>query len=392
MMDAQPEVTWSMRPYLIDFLIEMHASFDFQPETLFVSVALMDRYLSKRVVLKKHYQLAGAAAMWIASKYEDAKDSVPSSAELVTMCCNSLDESAFHQMESHILSTLNYALGAPSHETWLRTYLGRSTTTDAAAVARLLLELSLYHRDFVALKASAVTRASLWLAQLIHSSSKPLAATVVHAQRVLDSEAAHAATLLHRHLATDKQSGILYRKHAKAYAIIRDAFQRTRAAQMLLSPSPQRNKFATALPLHTPPHSGGHALPGFGGSGAAAMSPTPSLWLTPRSMSAVSVSTDEEDDGPPTPCTVMSPLPSTDGEAMHRGNATVDVDLDLDLGLGLDVVGMRLRCSESAPERSVPAPNSLHLTLDGADASAPSKHVASVVPLSGPQIVVNHGL
>jgi hypothetical protein len=51
---------------------------------------IVDRYVSKRVVYKKHYQLVGCAALWIAAKFEDAKDRVPTVRELADMCCTSL--------------------------------------------------------------------------------------------------------------------------------------------------------------------------------------------------------------------------------------------------------------------------------------------------------------
>ena len=63
-----------MRPYLVDFLIEAHAAFQLLPETLFLAVNLLDRYCSKRVVYKRHYQLVGCAALLIAAKYGDRKE------------------------------------------------------------------------------------------------------------------------------------------------------------------------------------------------------------------------------------------------------------------------------------------------------------------------------
>jgi hypothetical protein len=67
----QREIQWFMRPYLIDFLIEAHSAFSLLPETLFLTVNLLDRYCSKRVVYKQHYQLVGCAALLIAAKYGD---------------------------------------------------------------------------------------------------------------------------------------------------------------------------------------------------------------------------------------------------------------------------------------------------------------------------------
>ena len=69
-MDMQPELQWYMRPYLVEFLVEIHQQFRLRPEVLYLSLNIVDRYVSKRVVFKKHYQLVGCAALWIAAKYE----------------------------------------------------------------------------------------------------------------------------------------------------------------------------------------------------------------------------------------------------------------------------------------------------------------------------------
>ena len=107
LMDVQPELHWFMRPYLVDFLIEIHQTFRLLPETLYLTMNIVDRYVSKRIVYKRHYQLVGCAALLIAAKFEDAKDRVPTVQELSQMCCNAYDASAFTQMEGHVLSTLS---------------------------------------------------------------------------------------------------------------------------------------------------------------------------------------------------------------------------------------------------------------------------------------------
>lgn len=87
-----------MRPYLIDFLVEIHSQYRLRPETLYLAVNIADRYTSKRIVYKRHYQLVGCAALWIAAKFEDAKDRVPTVQDLCAMTCNAYDASAFIQV------------------------------------------------------------------------------------------------------------------------------------------------------------------------------------------------------------------------------------------------------------------------------------------------------
>jgi len=69
MMDLQPELEWYMLPFLVDFMIEVHSQFRMSPYTLHLAINLINRYVSKRVVFKKHYQLVGCAALWIAAKF-----------------------------------------------------------------------------------------------------------------------------------------------------------------------------------------------------------------------------------------------------------------------------------------------------------------------------------
>lgn len=120
LIDQQPELQWYMRPYLVDFLIEIHQQHRLRPETLYLALNIVDRYVSKRIVFKvspspsvagrsdaccaqKHYQLVGCAALWIAAKFEDEKSRNMTVGELCQMCCGAYDESAFIQMEGHLL-------------------------------------------------------------------------------------------------------------------------------------------------------------------------------------------------------------------------------------------------------------------------------------------------
>ncbi|GKU12705.1 unnamed protein product, partial [Fusarium langsethiae] len=101
MIDTQPYIQWYMRPYLIDFLIEAHTELGLLPETLFLTMNLVDRYCSKRVVYKEQYQLLGCAALLIATKYTEKKDRIPSSIELHDFCCGLYAHGMFARMEMH---------------------------------------------------------------------------------------------------------------------------------------------------------------------------------------------------------------------------------------------------------------------------------------------------
>ncbi|KAI2638538.1 cyclin [Xylaria nigripes] len=168
LIDMQREIQWFMRPYLIDFLIEAHAAFALLPETLFLTVNLLDRYCSKRVVYKQHYQLVGCAALLIAAKYGDKKDRVPQINELNNMCCGLYDSGMFTQMEMHVLNTLDWTIGHPTVDFFTQLIVAEEADSrEVEHMAAYLCEIALYHRDFVSTKPSVMARASLVLARAI---------------------------------------------------------------------------------------------------------------------------------------------------------------------------------------------------------------------------------
>lgn len=157
-----------MRPFLLDFMVETHGAFQLQPETLFLAVNLLDRYCSKRIVYKRHYQLIGCASLLVAAKYGDRKERVPTIRELKGMCCFLYDECMFMQMEEHLLDTLNWRLAHPTMEAFLQIAVAESgSDCEVEDMARYISEMAMYSRDFVSTLPSTMARSSLALAKCI---------------------------------------------------------------------------------------------------------------------------------------------------------------------------------------------------------------------------------
>jgi G2/mitotic-specific cyclin-B, other len=175
-MDQQPEIKWHMRPCLVDFLVEIHFTFRLRPETLYLTLNIVDRYVSRRIVYIKHYQLVGCAALWIAAKFEDAKDRVPTVQDLTQICRETYDESAFIQMEGHVLSTIQWSLGHPTAEAWLRVICCGSCVEEPKIqhVARFLMEITLFYREFVKHTPSSIALGALTLARYLCGKGRRL--------------------------------------------------------------------------------------------------------------------------------------------------------------------------------------------------------------------------
>ncbi|KAH7248353.1 Cyclin, N-terminal domain-containing protein [Fusarium solani] len=155
-------------PYLIDFLIEAHAVFALLPETLFLTVNLLDRYCSKRVVYKQHYQLVGCAALLIAAKYSDKKGRVPRIHELNNMCCGLYDAGMLTQMEMHVLNALDWTIGHPTVDLFFQLMVTEEgDDQEVEHMAAYFCEIAMYYRDFVSTEPSTMARSSLVLARAI---------------------------------------------------------------------------------------------------------------------------------------------------------------------------------------------------------------------------------
>lgn len=70
-MENQPHINERMRSILVDWLVEVHLKFKLVPETLYLCVNLIDRYLARKEVSRPKLQLVGVACLLIASKYEE---------------------------------------------------------------------------------------------------------------------------------------------------------------------------------------------------------------------------------------------------------------------------------------------------------------------------------
>src|SRR4051812_29545101 len=108
-MDSQTEIEWSMRGILIDWLVQVHARFRLLPETLYLTVNLIDRFLSIKCVSVQKLQLVGATALFIAYKFEES--TCPSVHEMVYMVDGGYSADEILKAERYMLNQLKFEMG-----------------------------------------------------------------------------------------------------------------------------------------------------------------------------------------------------------------------------------------------------------------------------------------
>jgi len=162
-MNRQRELEWSMRGILIDWLVQVHARFRLLPETLFLCVNYIDRFLSLKAVSLQKLQLVGATALLIASKFEEIQ--CPSIAEIVFMVDNTYTAEEIIKAERYMIAMLSFDLGYPGPLSFLRR-ISKADDYDiqTRTLAKYLMEVTLMDHRLVKFPSSLIAAACHCLA------------------------------------------------------------------------------------------------------------------------------------------------------------------------------------------------------------------------------------
>ncbi|RMZ85540.1 hypothetical protein DV737_g553, partial [Chaetothyriales sp. CBS 132003] len=165
-MDNQHEIQWSMRSVLMDWLVQVHHRFGLLPETLFLCVNYIDRFLSCKVVSLGKLQLVGATAIFIAAKYEEIN--CPSVQEIVYMVDNGYTVDEILKAERFMLTMLQFELGFPGPMSFLRR-ISKADDYDleTRTLAKYFLEITIMDERFLASPPSFAAAASHCLARML---------------------------------------------------------------------------------------------------------------------------------------------------------------------------------------------------------------------------------
>ncbi|KAH9178145.1 cyclin [Lactarius sanguifluus] len=164
-MDAQNEITWGMRQTLVDWLLQVHLRYHMLPETLWIAVNIVDRFLSHRTVSLVKLQLVGVTAMFIASKYEEIL--APSADEFVFMTENGYTKEEVLKGERIVLQTLEFNISHYcSPYSWMRK-ISHADDYDiqTRTLSKFLAEVTLLDHRFLRAKPSMIAAVGMYTAR-----------------------------------------------------------------------------------------------------------------------------------------------------------------------------------------------------------------------------------
>jgi hypothetical protein len=198
-MENQAEIQWSMRSVLIDWVIQVHQRFALLPETLFLAVNCIDRFLSVKVVSLAKLQLVGATALYVSAKYEEIN--CPSVQEIAYMVDGSYTVEEILKAERFMLTMLKFEMGWPGPMSFLRR-ISKADDYDVETrtLAKYFLEVCLMDERFVGSLPSFLAAGSHCLARLmLHKGDWVSAIYAMYRSKLIHHRVLHMFTTPNTH-------------------------------------------------------------------------------------------------------------------------------------------------------------------------------------------------
>ena len=111
-MEKQPQINEKMRAILIDWIIDIHFKFNLKLQTLYITIMIIDTFLSKKEIRRSEFQLLGLAALLIACKTEEVQ--CPQMKDLIDLTDGACNKEQLIKMESDVLVLLNFNICVPT--------------------------------------------------------------------------------------------------------------------------------------------------------------------------------------------------------------------------------------------------------------------------------------
>lgn len=159
------------RDILVNWMVKIHNKFGLLPETLYLSLNIMDRFLCRELVQLEKLQLVGTACLFIASKYEEVYS--PSVKHFAYETDGACDEDEIREGEKFILKTLEFNLNYPNPMNFLRR-ISKADDYDiqSRTLAKYLLEISVVDFRFIGVLPSLCAATAMFLSRKMLGKGK----------------------------------------------------------------------------------------------------------------------------------------------------------------------------------------------------------------------------
>ena len=174
-MEKQKDINIKMRSILIDWLIDVHLKFNLLPETLYITVNLIDNFLSKIQISRKKLQLVGITCLFIADKYEEIYP--PELKDHVDITDKAYSKEDILNMEIDILKELKFDITYPTSLRYFeiffevtKNFINKDVPQQVNFFAMYLMELAMIDYNMLKYTNSEMAICALYLSYKINGN------------------------------------------------------------------------------------------------------------------------------------------------------------------------------------------------------------------------------
>ncbi|VVB14054.1 unnamed protein product [Arabis nemorensis] len=190
---VQRDINQDMRRILVDWLVEVSEDYKLVPDTFYLTVNLIDRFLSNIYIERHRLQLLGVTCMLIASKYEEL--CAPRVEEFCFITANTYTRPEVLSMEIQVLNSVHFKLSVPTPKTFLRRFVKAAQASykvpliELEFLANYLAELTLLEYTFLRFLPSLIAASAVFLARwTLDPTDHPWNPTLQHYTRYAVAE------------------------------------------------------------------------------------------------------------------------------------------------------------------------------------------------------------
>ncbi|KAI5018855.1 hypothetical protein ZWY2020_043743 [Hordeum vulgare] len=177
---SQPEISLKMRAILTDWLVEVAHKFELMPESLYLTMYAIDRFLSlQAAVPRRELQLVGMAAMLIACKYEETW--APEVNDFISIADNAYSRHQILSMEKNMLNSMEWNLTVPTPYVFLvRFAKAAGSDKELEQMIFFFAEMALMNYGLVTARPSLVAASAVYAARCTLKRSPIWTETLKH--------------------------------------------------------------------------------------------------------------------------------------------------------------------------------------------------------------------
>ncbi|KAJ2705446.1 G2/mitotic-specific cyclin [Coemansia sp. IMI 203386] len=210
-MTKQVDLNWEMRRVLINWVVQIHYQLLMLPETLFLAVNLIDRFLSKRQVSVSKLQLVGLTGLLLASKYEEMTTPQLKDFAFLAGNCYSIDE--IKNAEVFMFRVLDFDLSYPNPLTFLRRVSkAEQYNMQTRTIAKYLMEVCLVDHRMIRFSPSHIAAAGICMARRMLESG-PWDSNLSHYSGYSEDELKPCMSLMADHILHTLTDEFVFKKY-----------------------------------------------------------------------------------------------------------------------------------------------------------------------------------